>query len=1024
MKDYNKKNWGSAPQESVTAGSSNGWGNAPQESVTANSEASGWGNAPQESVTGQNSGWGGSPQESTTGSQAPPSSGPREAPQYDRYVIDGVEFHVNRLISKQSGEAIILEVTTSGKVYTLKLYRPGVVPNHEVLKRIADQRGNGFLVDIYSHGKWTDNKTGQEYHYEVMQYCAGGSLADVRLNGDEKKMREYVIRMASALDFAHRLGILHRDVKPANFLFVDKDRSKFVLTDWGLAKTLDEQGRAQTDAGRTKIYAAPEMYTYIPGKPTYVGPKADFFSMGMTLLALWMGEGKLLADETKLVHDKQEETLPYPRRGEMSDHSAGLIKALTRRNPDVRAGLDEVVRWAKGETIFKEKIDDSLAEFKIVFDAGKGLIAHNPAELAEIMLNNPTLATKYLYTDKIRDWFREIERPELAMAIEEITEQRFPADKERGLYVACLTLDPKLPFPLKTPQGFYKINTLKELGDLLIKVSPDQLAPGTFTGEDFLMWVATRDAALAGKVLQAGKSRDLWNVIYNVLPDRAFDFKELKTSDLAVPEQIAARINEELCGNARPLVLKSLGSDFRSSRLRAYLASKGKYSGHINWIEYCLDINSKDNRMKYAPYTRRVAQFKTASGLAGKVLPVTVGGMEFRSPDDVVNGDVSRLTTAQQDLLADWLTLFFQEELNADYKKRSFFSRTSDYSYFIDNLPASTYAQNSMNSGVEMTAAVEYNEHVWRKVKLWRWLAAIFCFLPLFGVCVAGTYMTVTMGAIDLSESLSQVGHWIGIGIGIISFLCVVGSGYSLLLGGITGVLVWVLSKLAFTFIGSVAPWVVIGIMVLTLIFMGKRIFFGQPRAWIDEYTTLDWDEVIDRYVLANTFDCRDKVFPAGLPEDYPVCVVDESSARGLYELPEVRKSALIMLCVTLVGVALCWFTARGIKNSELMAVSGPELLSGQFTGDISGTPCTITFDLEDDATVVADMKIDYRSGTTTQTMVAEQSASLPYTFYKNDNNEIYLRIDNAAREGSTTVATGIYCNSKKNIKQVKIRKR
>ncbi len=106
------------------------------------------------------------------------------------------------------------------------------------------------------------------------------------------------------------------------------------------------------------------------------------------------------------------------------------------------------------------------------------------------------------------------------------------------------------------------------------------------------------------------------------------------------------------------------------------------------------------------------------------------------------------------------------------------------------------------------------------------------------------------------------------------------------------------------------------------------------------------------------------------------------------------------------------------------MAVSGPELLSGQFTGDISGTPCTITFDLEDDATVVADMKIDYRSGTTTQTMVAEQSASLPYTFYKNDNNEIYLRIDNAAREGSTTVATGIYCNSKKNIKQVKIRKR
>ena len=81
------------------------------------------------------------------------------------------------------------------------------------------------------------------------------------------------MRLASALDFAHKHGVLHRDVKPANFLWVDKEQTRFVLTDWGLAKTLDAQGHAVTDAGRTKIYAAPEMYTYIPGTPTYVGRK-------------------------------------------------------------------------------------------------------------------------------------------------------------------------------------------------------------------------------------------------------------------------------------------------------------------------------------------------------------------------------------------------------------------------------------------------------------------------------------------------------------------------------------------------------------------------------------------------------------------------------------------------------------------------------------------------------------------------------------------------------------------------------
>ncbi len=387
-----KKQWGSAPQESTTANRP-GWGSSPQESTTA--AKPGWGSAPQESTTSGGK-WGSAPQESTTGAPKPMTGVKPNCPVYSVYVLDGLHFTVNRVISDQSGEAIIFDVEHEGQPYALKLYRHGVVPNHDVLQRIMDLRGNGLLVDIYAYGIWHDEVAGGDYHYEVMQRCDGGSLATINVQGNEARLKELVCKMAAALDFAHRNGVLHRDVKPANFLFSDKSQTHFVLTDWGLAKTLDKDGRTVTDDGRTKIYAAPEMYTYIPGTPTFVGPKADFFSMGMALMALWMGEGRLLVDETKLVHDKQEETLPYPRRGEMSEHTLGLIKALTRRNPEVRAGFDDVVRWSKGERIYQEKADDSLSEFKIVFNATEGLIAHTPKELSDMMWANRDLAEKYL----------------------------------------------------------------------------------------------------------------------------------------------------------------------------------------------------------------------------------------------------------------------------------------------------------------------------------------------------------------------------------------------------------------------------------------------------------------------------------------------------------------------------------------------------------------------------------------------------------------------------------------------------
>ena len=995
------------------------WGAAPQESTTARNKS--WGAAPQESTTAGNKSWGGAPQESTNSSPSKRTGGKAECPVYSFYTLDGLLFSVSRVISDQSGEAIIFDVEHEGEHYALKLYRQGVVPNHEVLQQIMCLRGNGLLVDIYAHGLWHDEVTGVDHHYEVMQLCDGGSLATINIQGDEKRLKEIACQMAAALDFAHSNGVLHRDVKPANFLFTDKSQTRFVLSDWGLAKTLDKDKRAVTDDGRTKIYAAPEMYTYIPGTPTYVGPNADFFSMGMTLMALWIGEGKLLADETKLVHDKQEETLPYPKRGEMSDHTIGLIKALTRRNPEVRAGFEDVVRWSKGENIYQEREDDTLAEFKIVFNATDGLIAHTPKELSDMMWGNQELAKKYLYSDKIAEWFRCIERPELAMAMEDITENRFPGDRQEGLYAACLTLNPAMPYPFHSSGNVIHIHNLKELGDALEQGILSKRHVDVMTSETFLMWAATRDATLAGKAMKS--SKDAWRIAYSLLPERGYDFCPVTQSALATAEQLGSQIMAECSEEASAALTMSLDRRWASSRLHAYLASKGIYDKQISWIKYCLDINSADNQKKFAPYTLRVARMKIAAGLIGSVPPIKIRGVSFAKPTDIEEADLSDFSTDEQDIMADWLTLFYQEDPNADYKKKTYFQLTSQYVDMLGNLPDCTYELQSHDGLTDIQASMQaYNEN-WRKVKIWRRVATILGFIPLLVMIAIGTYLTIDMGALDLSSSLSKVGYWVGIGIGGIVFLNMFDDDYGLIVAGVVGVISFALTKLAFAFLGMIAPWFVLGLMLFALITMGKKIFFGEKKYVDDQYTDMDWSETVDRYYVGVCFDCMDKVFPANVPDDYPVCVIDESTGRALEELPKVRKSAIYMLGMSLLGAALCWFTARGLSSPQEDSSLAIEVLTGKYDGDIEGTPATVNFLRLSDGSIKAEMNIRYRSGAIEQDMQGAMPEKFPVLLPKTDEPSIYLRIDTTYSRESVMMAEGVYCNSKNNHRKVTLRK-
>ena len=127
------------------------------------------------------------------------------------------------------------------------------------------------------------------HHYIVMEYVAGGSLADVLdAQGDHPlpiaRILQIAIEVTDALTRAHYLNIIHRDIKPANVLLSDEERVR--LTDFGLARPRDKAG--VTESGvimGTLEYLSPEVCD-----GDEADSRTDIWSLGVMLYRLTAGE--------------------------------------------------------------------------------------------------------------------------------------------------------------------------------------------------------------------------------------------------------------------------------------------------------------------------------------------------------------------------------------------------------------------------------------------------------------------------------------------------------------------------------------------------------------------------------------------------------------------------------------------------------------------------------------------------------------------------------------------------------------
>ena len=213
------------------------------------------------------------------------------------------------------------------------------------------------IVPIYEVGQ----HEGQ--HYFSMGFVEGQSLSQRLAEGPlpSREAAALLVKVAEAIDYAHRRGVIHRDLKPGNILLDPSGNPR--VTDFGLAKKV-EGDSALTASGQimgTPSYMPPEQ---AGGNRGEVGPAADVYALGATLYALVTGRPPFQAATAMdtVLQVIGEEPVP-PRRlnpGVPRDVETICLKCLekepARRYAAAADLADELRRYLDGKPILARPV--------------------------------------------------------------------------------------------------------------------------------------------------------------------------------------------------------------------------------------------------------------------------------------------------------------------------------------------------------------------------------------------------------------------------------------------------------------------------------------------------------------------------------------------------------------------------------------------------------------------------------------------------------------------------------------------
>src|SRR5918912_770925 len=205
------------------------------------------------------------------------------------------------------------------------------------------------IVSIYDRGE------AERTYYIAMEYLDGRSLKELIVSRGPAPVNvavDYARQILAAVRFAHRHGIVHRDIKPHNVLVDAEGRLK--VTDFGIARAGASQ---MTEAGSiigTAQYLSPEQAKGAP-----VDQTSDLYSVGVVLYELLTGVVPFAGDTPVEIAMKHLSSTPEPPSAKRSDIPRDLdlivMRALAKDPDDRYQSAEEMVadleRFLRGSTV-------------------------------------------------------------------------------------------------------------------------------------------------------------------------------------------------------------------------------------------------------------------------------------------------------------------------------------------------------------------------------------------------------------------------------------------------------------------------------------------------------------------------------------------------------------------------------------------------------------------------------------------------------------------------------------------------
>src|SRR6478609_5903405 len=326
-------------------------------------------------------------------------------------VFDGRYRVVRKLGTGGMANVYLAEDQELGRSVAIKMLDERHSQDEQFVERFRREAKNAAglshpnIVSIYDRGQ------AEGTYYIAMEYLEGRTLKELLIARGPTPLTvaiDYARQILSALGFAHRHGIVHRDIKPHNVVVAPDGRLK--VTDFGIARSGTSQMTETGSIIGTAQYLSPEQAKGAP-----VTPASDIYSVGIVLYEMITGSVPFTGDTPLEIAMKHLSTTPLPpseARPEVPHELDSIVLRALAKDPEDRyQSADEMdadlARASRGQAVAPETEE---AATQVLRGAGAATLASAPTAITRRVTVGLPAADRVLRV-------RRTDPPEIVLAV-------------------------------------------------------------------------------------------------------------------------------------------------------------------------------------------------------------------------------------------------------------------------------------------------------------------------------------------------------------------------------------------------------------------------------------------------------------------------------------------------------------------------------------------------------------------------------------------------------------------------------